>query len=138
MVKLIVGVKGTGKTKTLIDMANEALETSSGCVVCVEKGTNLKYDIKYTARLIDTTEYGIGSAESLYGFICGLYAMNYDVTHIFIDSALKIISPEKNLEEFSQFLDSIDKIAGKNNFQCIMTASVSPENLPEEILKYTK
>jgi len=136
MVKLIVGVKGTGKTKTLIDLANEALNTSSGCVVCVEKGQKLKYDVKYKARLINTIEYDICGADALYGLVCGLYAANYDITHVFIDSALKIC--KENLEDFNRFLNLVDNISSKNNFQCIITASVSPENLPEEILKYTK
>ena len=136
MVKLIVGVKGTGKTKMLIDMANEALEKSSGSVVCIEKGQKLKYDVKHQARLIDTTEYGICGADALYGLLCGLYAADYDITHVFIDSALKIC--KENIEDFTRFLTLADKISSKNNFQCIITASVAPENLPEEILKYTK
>ena len=136
MVKLIVGVKGTGKTKTLIDMANEALNTSTGCVMCIEKGQKLKYDVKYKARLINTIEYDVCGADALYGLVCGLYAANYDITHIFIDSALKIC--KENLEDFNRFLNLADNISSKNNFQCIITASISPEDLPEEILKYTK
>ncbi|MCL2813855.1 MAG: ATP-binding protein [Oscillospiraceae bacterium] len=136
MVKLIVGVKGTGKTKTLINMANEALKTSSGCVVCVEKGQKLKYDVKYKARLIDTSEYDICGADALYGLVCGLYAANYDITHIFIDSALKIC--EENLDGFAHFLNLIDNVSTKNKFLCIITASAAPEDLPEEVLKYTR
>lgn len=136
MVKLIVGVKGTGKTKMLIDMVNEALNTSSGCVVCIEKGQKLKYDVKYKARLIDTTEYEICGGDALYGLVCGLYAANYDITHIFIDSALKIC--KENLEDFSRFLELADKTSVQHKFQCIITASAAPENLPEEILKYTQ
>ena len=136
MVKLIVGVKGTGKTKTLIDLANEALNTSKGCVMCVEKGKKLKPAINYKARLIDTVEYDICGADALYGLVCGLYAANYDITHIFIDSALKIC--KENLEDFNRFINLIDNISSKNHFQCIITASVSPERLSEEILKYTK
>ena len=135
MIKLIVGVKGTGKTKMLIDMANEALETSSGCVVCIEKGQKLKYDVKYKARLIDTTEYGICGANALYGLVCGLYAANYDITHVFIDSALKIC--KENLEDFASFLNLVDNVSNKNNFRCIITSSIAPEALPDEILKYT-
>ena len=137
MVKLIVGLKGTGKTKTLIDMANDALEKSHGSVVCVEKGQKLKSNVKYMARLIDTAEYDICGADALYGLICGLYAANYDITHIFIDSALKMMCGE-NLDDFARFLELADNISKKNNFQCIITASASPDELPEDILKYTK
>ena len=136
MVKLIVGVKGTGKTKTLINMANEALETSSGCVVCVERGQKLKYDVKYKARLIDTSEYDICGADALYGLVCGIYAANYDITHVFIDSALKIC--EENLDDFARFLKLIDNVSTKNKFLCIITASIASEGLPGEILEYTK
>ena len=137
MVKLIVGVKGTGKTKMLIDMVNKAYETSiSGCVVCIEKGQKLQYDVKHQVRLISTTEYDIIGADALYGLYCGLYAANYDITHIFIDSALKICN--ENIKDFANFLELADKVSTKNNFQCIITASASPETLPEEILKYTE
>ena len=136
MVKLIVGVKGTGKTKTLIEMANDALKNSSGSVVCIEKGQKLKFDVKYQARLIDVTEYDICGADALYGLLCGLYAADYDTTHIFIDSALKIC--EENIEEFARFLELADKVSDKNNFKCIITASAAPEVLPENVIKYTK
>jgi len=135
MVKLIVGVKGTGKTKTLIDMANEALKTSSGSVVCIEKGQKLKYGINYKARLIDTAEYGISGADALYGLMCGLYAADYDITHMFIDSALKIC--KENLDEFTRFLRLADEISNKNNFRCIITSSASPADMPSDVLKYT-
>lgn len=136
MVKLIVGVKGTGKTKTLIDMANEALKTSSGNVVCVEKGQKLKYDVKHQARLINTLEYDINNADALYGLVCGLYAENYDITHVFIDSALKIC--EGDIKSFVHFLKLVDNVSNKHNFQCIITASAAIEELPEEILEYLK
>ena len=90
MLSLIVGVKGTGKTKHLIDLTNKALAESKGNVVCLEKGNKLRYDIKHQARLIDTSEYFIEDGQSLYGFIAGILASDHDITHIFIDSALKI------------------------------------------------
>ena len=141
MVKLIVGVKGTGKTKTLIDMVNDALKNSSGSVVCIEKGQKLKFDVKYQARLVDTGEYEICGADALYGLVCGLYAADYDTTHIFIDSALKICADknkteEENLVDFTRFLKLTEINSNKNNFKCIMTASVAPEKLTEDILRY--
>jgi hypothetical protein len=82
---MIVGVKGTGKTKTLISMVNAATELSAGAVVCLEKGTNLRFNVKYQARLINVDEYALSDAQSLYGFIAGVYASNQDITHIFVD-----------------------------------------------------
>ena len=134
MVKLIVGVKGTGKTKTLIDMVNDALQKSSGKVVCIEKGQKLNFNVKYQAGLVDTAAYRISGSDALYGLLCGLYAADYDTTHIFIDSALKMC--DESLEDFARFLGLAEKISDKNNFQCIITASVAPEALPEKISKY--
>ena len=71
MLKLIIGVKGTGKTKALISMVNEAVEKSSGAVICIEKGDKLRFDVKYQARLIDTDEYYVDDAQSLFGFVAG-------------------------------------------------------------------
>lgn len=135
MLKLICGVKGTGKTKTLIDMANTALETSKGSVVCIEKGTKLIHEIKYQARLIDTDEYKVsGSVDALYGFIAGIYASNHDVTHIFIDSALKIIGD--NMEEFEQFAGKLNDFGEKNNLEFVITSSIPLDEISEELKKY--
>ena len=90
MIKLIVGSKGAGKTKTLIDMAKNAAETSKGNVVCVEKGTKLQYDLPTVVRLIDSDEYGVKGFACLYGFLAGLLAGNYDITHLFVDGTFKI------------------------------------------------
>ena len=83
MVKLIIGVKGTGKTKTLIEMVNHAQSETNGCVVCIEKGNKLRYDVNSQIRLIDTVEYLVSDAQSLFGFVAGILASNYDVTDIF-------------------------------------------------------
>ena len=88
MIKLIVGVKGTGKTKALVDEINKAANESHGSVVCVEYKRKLTYDINYRVRLADAGDYGVNDADKLYGFVCGILAGNYDVTELFIDSAL--------------------------------------------------
>ena len=90
MLKLMIGVKGTGKTKTLIENVNNAATASHGDVVCIEKGTQLRFDIKSKVRLVDTEEYLIRDAEALYGFVAGILASNYDVTDVFVDNTLKI------------------------------------------------
>lgn len=134
MVKLIIGVKGTGKTKHLIEMVNTASEQSHGAVVCIEKGSKLTYDIKHTARLIDTDQYGICDAQSLFGFIAGIIASNHDVTDIFIDSALKIC--ENDIVSFDKFADEVNTLSEKNDFNCIMTLSMPAEKASETIKKY--
>lgn len=78
MLKLIIGVKGTGKTKSLIELVNEAVEKTNGTVVCIEKGTGLRFDVKYSVRLINTEDYNISDAEALYGFVAGIFASNHE------------------------------------------------------------
>ena len=142
MMKLIVGVKGTGKTKLLIDMVNDAVETSSGSVVCIEKGTKLTFDVNYRARLINTSDYDIdNNTDALYGFVCGLYAANYDITHIFIDSALKICGGSSNTfgeyaDGFTKLIYSLAALAKKNNFECIITSSINPDQFPEQLKEF--
>ena len=134
MVKLIAGLKGTGKTKTLIEMVNDAAKTSHGSVVCLEVGDKLRYDISYQARLVDVTEYGVDSAEELCGFVAGMYASNHDITHIFIDSAFKIC--KNDIDKFSAFFKKAASLAEGGGFDFIVTASVDEANVPEELKKF--
>ena len=134
MVKLVVGVKGTGKTKTLIEQVNGAINESKGCVVCIEKGTKLIHEIKYQARLIDTNEYMVTDAEALYGFVAGIYASNHDVTHVFIDSALKICN--NNVPEFETFIGKIDTFSEKSNIIFMITSSLPIDEIPDSLKKY--
>ena len=134
MLKLIVGVKGTGKTKTLINMANSALENVKGCVVVIEKGSKLTHEIKNKARLVNTEEYGINDAHMLYGFVSGMYASNYDVSNIFIDSALKICDNDMN--EFIKFVETADKMCAEHNIELVMTSSIPAEEVPAELKGY--
>ena len=134
MLKLIVGVKGTGKTKTLINLANTALQTVKGCVVVIEKGTKLTHEIKNTARLVNTEEYGINDAHMLYGFVAGMYASNYDVSNVYIDSALKIC--DNDMDEFVKFVQTVDKMCAEHKVELVMTSSIPVEEIPEALKAY--
>ncbi|MDD6265679.1 MAG: hypothetical protein PUB34_05200 [Clostridia bacterium] len=134
MLKLIVGVKGTGKTKELITMCNKATEETNGCVVCLEKGNKLIHEITYKTRLVDTDIYDITNADALYGLICGMYASNHDITHFFIDSALKICL--NDMDKFKQLLSLIDAFSEKNNLEFVITSSIPVENIDPELKKY--
>lgn len=134
MVKLIIGIKGTGKTKTLIEMANAALEKSNGSVVCIEKGVKLRYDVKYQVRLVNTNDYLIFDAQSLFGFLSGLLAGNHDITDVFVDSALKICG-DKN-EAFDKLLTEVDELAEKYSVNVVMTSSIPVEDASETVKKY--
>lgn len=134
MLKLIIGVKGTGKTKMLIEMVNKSLETTKGDVVVIEKGNKLIHDVKHQARLIDTDEYMICDAQSLYGFVAGILASNYDVTDLFIDSALKICG--NDIVAFDALADELNKLAEKANVNIQVTSSIPVEEASETVKKY--
>jgi len=132
MIKLYIGGKGSGKTKTLIDLTNKAVETSNGAVICIEKGDKLRLDISYKARLIDTDNYAINDGDALYGFIAGILASNSDITDIFVDSSLKIC--DGDIAAFEILLNKLYAISGQINL--IMTASIPIENCPASIKKF--
>lgn len=131
MVTLIVGKKGSGKTKKLIERANEAVKTSNGNVVVIEKGLKLTYDISHQARLVDCDSYNVCGMEALAGFISGICAGNYDVTDIFVDSTLKIIGQDmKVLEEFA---GRMNKLSKEDEVNIILLVSADKSELPEGI-----
>lgn len=134
MLKLIIGVKGTGKTKTLISMVNEAADKTEGTVVCIEKGVGLRFDVKYSVRLINTNEYLIFDAKSLYGFVAGILASNHDVTDLFIDSALKIAN--NDVAGFEAFLKDVDELTGKLGVNVVITSSIPAEEASDLVKKY--
>ena len=136
MLNLIVGVKGSGKTKTLIELVNEAPKNTNGAVVCIEMGDKLKFDITHEVRLIDTKEYAINDGQALFGFICGIVASNHDITDIFVDSALKICRNDVN--ELAIALREIAAFVEANNIRCVITASMPVEQLPADLTAYVK
>ncbi len=131
MITLIVGKKGSGKTKKLIENANQAIEKSNGNVVVIEKGLKLTYDISHQARLIDTDAYGIQGTDALCGFISGICAGNYDVTDIFVDSTLKIIG--KDTKAFISFAEKMNALSTLADTKITLLVSLDTNELPEEI-----
>ena len=132
LIKLFIGGKGSGKTKTLIELVNNATAASNGSVVCIEKGDKLTHDITYKARLIDSDEYGIYTADDLYGFIAGVLASNSDITDLFVDSALKICG--NDVAGFEKVLEKLNKLS--INVNIVMTASILVEECPDAIKAY--
>lgn len=133
MIKLFIGAKGSGKTKTLIDLVNNAAANSKGSVVCIEKGDKLRFDITSKARLIDTDYYKITDAEKLTGFIAGILASNSDITDIFVDSSLKICG--NDVAAFEALLKDIESIV--NDINLVMTVSIAVDSCPDSIKAYT-
>ena len=135
MVKLIVGSKGTGKTQKLVELVKKAVEEESGSVVCLEKDKNLTFDIPYTVRLIHASDYSFKSIEFFKGFICGLHAANYDISHVFIANILKICE-DIDMEKVATLLDELDAFGNKEGINFTVTATVDPATLGDNIKKY--
>ena len=133
MIKLIVGTKGSGKTKAMIDQINDAVKTSKGNVVVVEKGMKLTYEVPNAARLIDLDEYKIAGGEMLYGFVAGVLAGNYDITELFVDGMIRVGGDD--LEALGKTLDAIAAIAGDST-EVVATISAEESALPESVKKY--
>ena len=131
MIKLIIGKKGSGKTKKLIDMVNAAAETSNGDVVCIEKGETLTFNISHKVRLIDAEQFGISGYNEYYGMLCGINAGNHDVTHVFGDATLRIGT--RNYEELYGFLDRVSALAKESNINFCFTLSCDEQDLPAQI-----
>ena len=134
MIKLIIGVKGSGKTKTLISMVNEAVENSKGNVVCIEKGIKLRYDVNYCCRLINIDEYYVFGASQLFGFIAGILASDHDVSDLFIDSALRIC--DNDVDKFERLVNDIDELADRYKVNVIMTSSLPLESATDGLKKF--
>ena len=135
MVRLIMGVKGSGKTKQLIELINNAAKDEPGNVVCIEANQNMTYDIHYHIRLIDAHEYKLNNYDLFRGFISGLYAGNYDISHVFIDNLCKTIGREVD-RETEAFLEWMDAFGEKNNIKFTVTISASVDNAPEGLRKF--
>ena len=134
MIELVIGLRGSGKTKMFFDKVNAASEASKGDVVCVEFGKKLTFNVNMKVRLIDVIDYGVSNGESLYGFICGIIASNYDITEIYIDSALKMCG--NDIDDFEKFVLKLADRTDKYGIKCFMTSSIAPENLPVSLSGY--
>ena len=134
MIHVILGLKGSGKTKKLIDSINAAVAQASGDVVCIEYGKKLTYDVTYKVRLVDSQEYGIQSADMLKGFLSGMHAGNFDITHVFIDNLYKTIGHDLSAAE--DFIAWAAKFAADNNMEITVTLSEDPANISEGIKQY--
>lgn len=135
MVKLIMGLKGSGKTKQLIQDINESVKNESGSMVCIEKGTKLRYDIDIRVRLIDYQEYMMGTLSALKGFISGLHAGNFDITHIFIDSFYKLVN-NAAMAEIEDFILWCDTFGKTHNISFIVVVSEDPAKATPALQAY--
>ena len=133
MIQLIVGDKGSGKTKTIIEMMNTAAEQIDGHIVCIEKGMKSTYNIKSSVRIIDADDYNVKGYDQLYGFIMGTLAGDYDIQEVYLDGVLKIGGGD--VDGLAQLLDHVVDVA-PDNIKFVVTVSTDMENLTDAIRKY--
>ena len=134
MIHVIMGLKGSGKTKKMIDSIHEAVANAHGDVVCIEYGKKLTYDVNYRVRLVDSKEYGINNLDMLKGFLSGLHAGNFDITHVYIDNLYKTIGSDRATGE--AFIAWCAEFAQVNNMEITMTISDDPAQASEAVKQY--
>ena len=132
MIKLIIGKKGSGKTKKLIDVVNDAAKTTNGNVVCVEQGDALRFSVSTQVRLVDTDSYGISGYGEYYAMLCGMAASNHDVTHVFGDATKRIGGGLNGIEDF---LNRVSALAEDTGIQFVFTVSCGKDELPAEVFE---
>ena len=135
MVRLIMGDNGAGKTKQLIELVHASVAEEGGCVVCIEPGADMTYDIKSSVRLVNAGEYHLDSFECLRGFISGLYAGNYDISHVFVDNLCKIAG-STDWQEVEKFLHWLDCFSESNNVKFTVTVSADEDVATEGMRQY--
>ena len=135
MVSILMGLKGSGKTKRLVELVRSALDEETGDVVVIEKDRKLTYDIPYQARLIDAGSYDIGSFEFLKGLICGVHAGNYDITHFFIDNFYKLVN-DKNTDALLTFINWLESFSEAEKISFVLSISMDPDFAPEAVKKF--
>lgn len=137
MIKFITGAKGTGKTKVIIDMANDNVETAKGDIVFVTDTDRYMYSLRYQVRVVNAKQLKKGDApiseEALIGFIKGLLAGNHDIETLYIDGAHRML--DKTVFEMEDFFDDIREVAKNTNTQFVITVSENEENFPEFLRK---
>ena len=135
MIKCIVGRKGSGKTKALIDDVNVAVQEEHGSVICIECDKKLIYDINHRCRLIEITDFPVRGYKAFFGFICGMFAQNYDISYIFIDSLYRVVGGD-DAADIDEFMKALAKFSEDNGVKFTITVSDAVENVPASITQY--
>ena len=136
MVQVILGKKGSGKTKRLIDMANEALKTEQGFVVFMDDDTRYMYDLRHEVRFVDCSDYAKReerSADMFYGLVAGMLSVNFDITLIFVDAFKKLVNTDMN--ELEKLFENLNKLSELRHVNIVLSVSADAEELPEFITK---
>ena len=134
MIKVFYGRKGMGKTKKMIENANDIINTANGNVVYIDDSSELSVKLSHKIRFVDITEYPVYGSEAFLGFLCGVASQNYDIETIFIDGLTYII--HQTPESLREFFDGLEKISTKNNVSFYISITGDENVIPDFIQKY--
>ncbi len=134
MIQVIMGKKGSGKTKRLIDQANDALKVEHGSVVFIDDDTRYMYDLRHEIRFVDASDYKIASADMFYGFVSGMLSMNFDISVIFVDAFVKMVNAD--MQTMEPFFARLEELSKARNVNFVISISGDPAELPEFVTRY--
>ena len=134
MIRIIYGKKGSGKTKKIIDAANEAVKSSTGELVFIDDDNRYMYDLRHEIRFVNATEYDVSSPDTFMGFICGILAGNYDMKQLFIDVFLRLVKSE--MADLEPFFVKLEDITHRHGVDVVISASAKDDTVPEFLKKY--
>ena len=134
MIRIIYGKKGSGKTKKIIDAANEAVKSSTGELVFIDDDNRYMYDLRHEIRFVNATEYDVSSPDTFMGFICGILAGNYDMKQLFIDGFLRLVKSE--MADLEPFFVKLEDITHRHGVDVVISATAKDDAVPEFLKKY--
>ena len=134
MIKVFYGKKGMGKTKQMLENANNIVNGSNGNVVYIDDSSELSVKLSHKIRFVNVTEYQVYGSEPFLAFICGIASQNYDIETIFIDGLTYII--HQSAESLKEFFDGLEKISEKNNVRFYISINGDENAIPDFIQKY--
>lgn len=134
MIQVIHGKKGSGKTKRIIDMANNAVKDQNGVVVFIDDDNRYMFDVQQPVRFVNAGEYGMKSPEMFYGFLCGMVSQNFDIAYVVIDAFLKLVSVK--VDETEWFFKNLEQLADKSNITFVLSISADDSEIPDYIQKH--
>ncbi len=134
MIQVVHGKKGSGKTKRIIDMANNAVKEQTGIVVFIDDDNRYMFDVQQPVRFVNAGEYGMSSPEMFYGFLCGMVSQNFDITYVVVDAFLKLVNVP--VQETEWFFQQLASLAEKNNVTFVLSVSGDDADAPEYVRKY--
>lgn len=134
MIQVVHGKKGSGKTKRIIDMANNAVKEQNGIVVFIDDDNRYMFDVQQPVRFVNAGEYGMSSPEMFYGFLCGMVSQNFDISYVVIDAFLKLVNVKPSETEW--FFQRLTELAEKNDVTFVLSVSCDDSEAPDYIQKH--